>query len=171
MKDNITFSEMMVHIPLCTHKLAKDILVVSQENSDLINELDRHKKESNYKFIELNDLEKIENKSYDVVILPNTKLDIKIVGKLFDILKPKVTIKEEAKDNPFKNKTVVITGTMSKSRDEIKLFLEDLGAKVSSSVSKKTDFLIYGEDAGSKYDKAIELGIEILTEDEMYSKI
>ena len=91
--------------------------------------------------------------------------------KLFDILKQKVTIKEEAKDNPFKNKTVVITGTMSKSRDEIKLFLEDLGAKVSSSVSKKTDFLIYGEDAGSKYDKAIELGIEILTEDEMYSKI
>src|SRR5574344_643350 len=87
MKDNITFSEMMVHIPLCTHKHAKDILVVSQENSDLINELDRHKKESNYKFIELNDLEKIENKSYDVVILPNTKLDIKIVGKLFDILK------------------------------------------------------------------------------------
>lgn len=99
------------------------------------------------------------------------RVNREFVLKLFDILKPKVTIKEEAKDNPFKNKTVVITGTMSKSRDEIKLFLEDLGAKVSSSVSKKTDFLIYGEDAGSKYDKAIELGIEILTEDEMYSKI
>lgn len=99
------------------------------------------------------------------------RVNRQFVLKLFDILKPKVTIKEEAKDNPFKNKTVVITGTMSKSRDEIKLFLEDLGAKVSSSVSKKTDFLIYGEDAGSKYDKAIEFGIEILTEDEMYSKI
>ncbi|WP_141051372.1 NAD-dependent DNA ligase LigA [Aliarcobacter cryaerophilus] len=99
------------------------------------------------------------------------RVNRQFVLKLFDILKPKVTIKEEAKDNPFKNKTIVITGTMSKSRDEIKLFLEDLGAKVSSSVSKKTDFLIYGEDAGSKYDKAIELGIEILTEDEMYSKI
>ncbi len=99
------------------------------------------------------------------------RVNREFVLKLFDILKPKVTIKEEAKDNLFKNKTVVITGTMSKSRDEIKLFLEDLGAKVSSSVSKKTDFLIYGEDAGSKYDKAIELGIEILTEDEMYSKI
>ena len=99
------------------------------------------------------------------------RVNRQFVSKLFDILKPKVTIKEEAKDNPFKNKTVVITGTMSKSRDEIKLFLEDLGAKVSSSVSKKTDFLIYGEDAGSKYDKAIEFGIEILTEDEMYSKI
>lgn len=99
------------------------------------------------------------------------RVNREFVLKLFDILKPKVTIKEEAKDNIFKNKTVVVTGTMSKSRDEIKLFLEDLGAKVSSSVSKKTDFLIYGEDAGSKYDKAIELGIEILTEDEMYSKI
>ena len=99
------------------------------------------------------------------------RVNRQFVLKLFDILKPKVTIKEEAKDNPFKNKTVVITGTMSKSRDEIKLFLEDLGAKVSSSVSKKTDFLIYGEEDGSKNDKDIELGIEILTEDEMYSKI
>ena len=97
------------------------------------------------------------------------RVNREFVLKLFDILKPKVTIKEEAKDNPFKNKTVVITGTMSKSRDEIKLFLEDLGAKVSSSVSKKTDFLIYGEDAGSKYDKAIELGVKILSEDEMNS--
>ncbi len=94
-----------------------------------------------------------------------------IVLKLFDILSPKVTIKEEAKDNPFKNKTIVVTGTMSKSRDEIKLFLENLGAKVNSSVSKKTDFLIYGEDAGSKYDKALELGVAILTEDEMHSKL
>ncbi|HRG61306.1 MAG TPA: NAD-dependent DNA ligase LigA, partial [Aliarcobacter cryaerophilus] len=56
------------------------------------------------------------------------RVNRQFVLKLFDILKPKVTIKEEAKDNPFKNKTVVITGTMSKSRDEIKLFLEDLGA-------------------------------------------
>ena len=90
-----------------------------------------------------------------------------IVLRLFDILNPKVTIKEEAKENPFKSKTVVITGTMSKSRDEIKLFLENLGAKVSSSVSKKTDFVIYGEDAGSKYDKAIELGVKTLDETQM----
>ena len=45
--------------------------------------------------------------------------------------------------------------------------LENLGAKVASSVSKKTDYVIYGEDAGSKYDKAIELNVKVLTEDEM----
>ena len=97
------------------------------------------------------------------------RVNREFVLKLFYILKPKVTIKEEAKDNIFKNKTVVVTGTMSKSRDEIKIFLENLGAKVSSSVSKKTDFVIYGADAGSKYDKAIELGVKILSEDEMNS--
>jgi DNA ligase (NAD+) len=47
--------------------------------------------------------------------------------------------------------------------------LEALGAKVSGSISKKTDFLIYGEDAGSKYDKAEKLGVKTLSEDEMRS--
>ena len=95
------------------------------------------------------------------------RVNKEIILELFEILDPKFTIKEEAKDNPFKSKIVVITGTMSKSRDEMKSFFEDLGAKVSSSVSKKTDFLIYGEDAGSKYDKAIELGVKTLNEDEL----
>ena len=56
---------------------------------------------------------------------------------------------------------------MSESRGAIKEMLENLGAKVSGSVSKKTDFVIYGEDAGSKYDKAINLGVECLTEIQM----
>ena len=56
---------------------------------------------------------------------------------------------------------------MSESRPKIKEMLESLGAKVSGSVSKKTDFVIYGEDAGSKYDKALSLGVATLTEDEM----
>ena len=93
------------------------------------------------------------------------------VVRLFSIIDPVVNIKEEAKDNIFKGKTVVITGSMSKSRDEMKNFMEGLGAKVSGSVSKKTDFVIYGADAGSKYDKALELGITLLTEDEMNQKI
>jgi DNA ligase (NAD+) len=79
--------------------------------------------------------------------------------------------REEAKANPFKGKSVVLTGSMSQSRDEIKEMLESLGAKVVSSVSKKTDFVIYGEDAGSKYDKAIDLGVAALSEQEMRGKI
>jgi DNA ligase (NAD+) len=75
--------------------------------------------------------------------------------------------KSEAEANPFKGKTVVLTGTMSESRGQIKIMLESMGAKVSGSVSKKTDFVIYGEDAGSKYDKAVALGVETITEMQM----
>jgi DNA ligase (NAD+) len=82
-----------------------------------------------------------------------------LVEKLFNIIEPTVTQKVEVVNNPYKDKTVVLTGTMSVSRSVVKKYLEDLGAKVSSSVSKKTDLLIYGEDAGSKYDKAISLGV------------
>ena len=90
------------------------------------------------------------------------------IEKLQTILQPLEPIKrEEAKENPFKGKTVVLTGTMSESRGVIKEMLEALGAKVSGSVSKKTDFLIYGEDAGSKYDKAEKLGVKTLEEEEM----
>lgn len=89
------------------------------------------------------------------------------VLKLFETIQPTVEEKVEAEENPFKGKTVVLTGTMSASRGAIKEMLENLGAKVSGSVSKKTDFVIYGEDAGSKLDKAESLGVATLTEDEM----
>ncbi|RXK11423.1 NAD-dependent DNA ligase LigA [Halarcobacter bivalviorum] len=94
-----------------------------------------------------------------------------LVTKLIDIINPEVEVKQEVLENAFKGKTVVLTGTMSRSRGLIKKELEALGAKVSSSVSKKTDFLIYGEDAGSKYDKAIELGVSAITEEEMIEMI
>lgn len=90
-----------------------------------------------------------------------------IVLKLLDIIQPEVEEKVEVLENAFKGKTVVLTGTMSKSRGIIKKDLESLGAKVSSSVSKKTDYLIYGDDAGSKYDKAVTLGVNAITEEQM----
>ncbi|MGE4295166.1 MAG: NAD-dependent DNA ligase LigA [Campylobacterales bacterium] len=62
----------------------------------------------------------------------------------------------------FAGKTAVITGTLPLPRDEIKARLEAMGAKVSGSVSKKTDFVIAGEEAGSKLDKALELGVRVL---------
>jgi len=90
-----------------------------------------------------------------------------LVLKLIEIIEPTIEEKVEIEENIFKGKTVVLTGTMSISRGIIKKELEALGAKVSSSVSKKTDYLIFGEDAGSKYDKALELKVKTITEEEM----
>jgi DNA ligase (NAD+) len=95
------------------------------------------------------------------------RVNKELILKLFAIIEPTVVEKVEASENPFKDKTVVLTGTMSKSRGAIKKDLEALGAKVASSVSKKTDFVIYGEDAGSKYEKAVSLGVTTLTEEDM----
>ncbi len=64
------------------------------------------------------------------------------------------------------NKTFVITGTLSEPRDSYKEKLESLGAKVTGSVTSKTDYVLVGENPGSKYDKAISLGIKILNEDD-----
>ncbi len=73
-------------------------------------------------------------------------------------------------NSPFFNKTVVLTGTLSKyGRKEATELLENLGAKVSGSVSKKTDYVIYGVEAGSKLDKANELGVPTLSEEEFLS--
>jgi DNA ligase (NAD+) len=73
-----------------------------------------------------------------------------------------------ATDSPFSGKTVVLTGTLTRmTRDEAAKRLEALGAKVSGSVSKKTDFVIAGESAGSKLTKAQELGVRVIdNEDE-----
>ncbi|MCC2607316.1 NAD-dependent DNA ligase LigA [Planctobacterium marinum] len=69
---------------------------------------------------------------------------------------------------PLLNKTFVLTGTLSAmGRNEAKVVLQNLGAKVSGSVSAKTDYLVAGEKAGSKLTKAQELGVTVMTEDEM----
>ena len=99
------------------------------------------------------------------------RVNREFVLKLFDKIEPTVEERVEVKENPFKGKTVVLTGTMSVSRGVVKEMLEKLGAKVSGSVSKKTDFLVYGEDVGSKYDKAVKLEVTTLSENEMRDKV
>lgn len=97
---------------------------------------------------------------------------LKIINDLLFIgVDPKYD-KKEVLDSSFMGKTVVVTGTLENySRTSIKEKLELLGAKVSGSVSKKTDFVIAGEAAGSKYDKAKSLGITILSEEEFENMI
>ena len=79
---------------------------------------------------------------------------------------------KEVAENRFKGKTVVLTGTLTQmGRNEAKALLQDMGAKVSGSVSAKTDFVIAGDAAGSKLIKAQELGVTILTEEEFLAEI
>ncbi|MGL5353819.1 MAG: helix-hairpin-helix domain-containing protein, partial [Clostridium sp.] len=94
----------------------------------------------------------------------------KVINTIDELLALGVTPRYEEKQiisSPFEGKTVVVTGTLKNySRGEIKSKLEILGAKVSGSVSKKTDYVVAGEEAGSKLIKANELGVNVLTEEE-----
>jgi DNA ligase (NAD+) len=80
----------------------------------------------------------------------------------------KFTGKKKERGTKLVGKTFVLTGTLPRlTRDEAKKLIEDAGGRVSGSVSKKTDYVVAGSDAGSKLDKAKELGVAVIGEDEM----
>ncbi|MCW9710334.1 NAD-dependent DNA ligase LigA [Avibacterium sp. 21-586] len=79
---------------------------------------------------------------------------------------------QEVGENPLKGKTVVLTGTLTQmARNDAKALLQQLGSKVTASVSAKTDYLIAGDNAGSKLNKAAELGVDILSEQEFLALV
>ncbi|MFL2510336.1 MAG: NAD-dependent DNA ligase LigA [Alphaproteobacteria bacterium] len=93
------------------------------------------------------------------------------VNKLVKIIKVN-NFKKPDKLSFFTNKNIIFTGTLKKmSREESKYLAQQMGAKITSSISKNTDFLIVGEKPGSKLKKAKELKINILTEEEWIKKI
>ena len=79
---------------------------------------------------------------------------------------------EISADSRFEGKTFVLTGTLEHySREQASEMIEKLGGKTSSSVSKKTDYVLAGEEAGSKLKKAQELGVTIISEEEFVQMI
>lgn len=102
------------------------------------------------------------------------KENIEIINKLknYDVNMTYLDNKNISEDEFFLDKTFVLTGTLYEiTRDKASQLIEDLGGKTSSSVSKKTNYVIAGENAGSKYDRAISLKIPIITEEEFMDKI
>ncbi|NTF87718.1 NAD-dependent DNA ligase LigA [Agrobacterium rhizogenes] len=93
--------------------------------------------------------------------------NVEVISKLLDEVRPQEAEQPTTSGSPVVGKTVVFTGSLEKfTRDEAKAKAESLGAKVSGSVSKKTDIVVAGPGAGSKLDKAREFNVQIMTEDE-----
>ncbi|MCR4304551.1 MAG: NAD-dependent DNA ligase LigA [Gallionella sp.] len=103
-----------------------------------------------------------------IVAFFGEKHNVDVIEDLLDEKRGGVTPKESAgepvEELPLTGKTFVLTGTLGMSRDEAKARLEALGAKVAGSVSKKTDYVVAGTEAGSKLDKAQELNVTVLGE-------
>ena len=110
-----------------------------------------------------NDVGEITAKSiYEFVRQEQT---IDLINKLKAAGVNTILLEEETSDNRFEGKTFVLTGTLEKyTRDEASDIIEKFGGKTSSSVSKKTSYVLAGQEAGSKLIKAQNLGVEIITE-------
>lgn len=98
--------------------------------------------------------------------------NLTVIGRLLEEVTPQAMEAPVATNSPIVGKTVVFTGSLERfTRDEAKARAESLGAKVAGSVSKKTDYVVAGPGAGSKLDKARELGVAVMTEDEWLALI
>ena len=97
-------------------------------------------------------------------VLEFSRVNRERIARLAQFVQPTVSVKEVNHDSAIAGKTFVITGTLSRPRDEFKALIEANGGKVTGSVSKKTDYLLAGDEAGSKLEKAQSLGVHILAE-------
>ncbi len=100
------------------------------------------------------------------------EVNLELIAKLRALGLNMNYIESSVKESYFTNKKVVLTGSLqTMTRDEAKAKIEEFGGTCVSSVSKNTNIVVYGENAGSKYDKAVQLGIELMTEDSLLEKL
>ena len=132
-------------------------------------------------------IDKLMNASYDELsyiedigpVMANSIREFFLQDQTIDLIKRlkeagvnTKSLEEEIEDKKLEGKTFVLTGTLEKyTRTEASDIIEKLGGKTSSSVSKKTDYVLAGEDAGSKLSKAQSLGITILSEQDFENLI
>ncbi|GAB6169157.1 NAD-dependent DNA ligase LigA [Clostridium carnis] len=135
---------------------------------DLVNKfksIEGFKKATFEELIEVSDVGEIVAKC--VLEFFREEKAIETINELISLGVNPIYEEKEIISSPFEGKTVVVTGTLQKySRGDIKAKLESFGAKVAGSVSKKTDYVIAGEEAGSKLKKAQELGVKVISEEE-----
>ena len=148
-------------IPTVGKKAAKQL-------ADKFSSIDKLKSASVEEIVELDDFGQIM--AENVFAYFHNEENLSQIEKLFE---SGVTIRhEEAKEGIFSGKNVVLTGSLSHfKRSQAAQIIHNLGGKTSESVSKSVNLVIVGEDAGSKYDKAVKLGIEIWDENKFLSVI
>jgi DNA ligase (NAD+) len=136
-------------------------------------ELDEIMKQSEESLSEVPDIGPVIAKS--VYSFFSSAIGKKIVEELRELglnFGQPITDRPRAADGPLSGKTLVVTGTLTRfTRDEITELIKQNGGMVAGSVSKKTDYLIAGEDAGSKLDKAQKLNVPVITEEEFLKLI
>ena len=150
-------------IPNVGIKTAKDLV----KNYKSLENLKTAKKED---LIEIRDIgEVVAEEIYKFFNDKNIKENInKLLNKGIN---PYYDYKEEVEENIFTDKKIVITGSFSITRKEIKSFIEKSGGQVTGSVSRNTDFLVMGENPGSKYEKAKSLGIKVIDKKELNNQL
>lgn len=148
------------HVGLKTAKvLAQHFLNIDNIKNSSLEELENIKDIGNVIATSIYNYFHNEDNNYIIEDLINNNINTKYLGNNINT-------------GIFTNKTFVLTGTLnSLTRDRAKELIEEQGGTVTSSVSKKTDYLLLGDNPGSKYDKALELNITILQENEFLEKI
>ena len=147
---------------------------VGSEAADLLARKAKNLKEiENLSFEDLLEIEGIGEKVANSIIEYFLKeRNQKMIDELLSLGVSPQKMTEQGKKTFFTDKTFVLTGGLEVfTRDEVKDLIRNNGGKISSSVSKNTDYVIVGESPGSKYDKAKKLGVSILSEKEFESKL